>query len=214
MGKQTINKSLAPVGLNAQARVNVKPRCDLNVPKADEKIYGSCNFYYRPYGMDVIGPTKVYKLKFSKITDIATEVFNDPQKANDIFKQSIVDEEMLIDIRHHNWSRWHDFKSRHRNCGHEPPPYYINYGYYYCSRYGAYLYPSLTSEAGRKWLIKGKELLQAYLDDALAQNMNVTTKGVITITSKKYPNKFIKPPIDVGFRQIEIKPTEFKKMAF
>jgi len=210
MAKQTVNKSLAPVGLNAQARVNVKPICDLSVPKADDKIYGSCNFYYRPYGMDTIGPTEVYKIKFSRITEIATEIFNDPKKANDIFKKSIIDEEELINISDHNWSRWHDFKSRHRNCGHQPPPYYINYGYYYCSRYRAYLYPSLTGEAGRKWLIKGKELLQIYLDKALQDNMS---SGKLTITSKKYPQKYNKT-YNIGIKQLEISPEHFKKVAF
>lgn len=210
MGNVTVNKSMAEVGKNAQARVNIKNSCNKVVPRAAE--YGSCNYYYRPYDMDILGPTTVYKIKFTRIFEISKNIFNSPDEAKKIYKKLIGGEDKLLDIKDYRWSRWHDFKSRHHNCGHEPPPYYINYGYYYCSRYVAYLYPSLTSEEGRIWLVEGRRLLQTYLDDAIQQNM--IGDGVITITSKKYPDKFKKPPIKVGKYNIELMPEQFKKMAF
>lgn len=209
MGNVTVNKAMAEVGTNAQARVNIKNSCNKVVPRAAK--YGSCNFYYRPYGMDPIGPTSIYKLKFSNVLMYSAALYANPSASDSVYKNAVVGEK-LLDIKDMEWSRWHDFKSRHRNCGHEPPPYYINYGYYYCSRYGADLYPNLESEAGRKWLIKGRELLQIYLDDALQQNMK--GNGVIVVRSKKYPNKFLPEPINVGLRNIELMPDQFKKMAF
>ncbi|ENV34126.1 hypothetical protein [Acinetobacter gerneri] len=210
--QSTINKSFAIAGKNAQTRVYLKPQCVKEVPIADNSIYGSCNYYYRPYVLDPLGPTEIYKFKFITIFDLAREIFNSPTSSKSLFDRLYDGKEGLINIKEKNWSRWHDFKGRHRSCGHEPPPYYINYGYYYCSRYVTYLYPSFKTQEARNWLITARKNLQIYLDDALAQNMH--GNGIIVITSKKYPDKFIKPPINVGLKNIELLADQFKNMAF
>ena len=208
--QSTVNKSSAIAGQKAQAKVYVKGPCIKEVPQADQSVIGSCNYYYRPYGVDPLGPTEVYKLKYVTIVDMALEIYSNPTISKDLYERLFKGKEKLIDIRDVNWSRWHDFKSRHRACGHEPPQYYINYGYYYCSRYGAYLYPSFRSQAGKDWLIKARKNLQNYLDDTLQQNM----KGnQINVTSKVYPNKY-KRVFDVTKQECELNNPIFKTVAF
>jgi hypothetical protein len=90
-------------------------------------------------------------------------------EAQETIKQSITRRDQLIrpasDV---GWSRYGNFHARHIGCGHTPPDYYINYGYYYCSRYTKYLLPRLSTK-GKEWLAESRRLLQVYLDDAIQQ---------------------------------------------
>ncbi|MBR9878776.1 MAG: hypothetical protein GYB17_04590 [Gammaproteobacteria bacterium] len=68
------------------------------------------------------------------------------------------------------WSRYGNFWARHVGCGHLPPDYYTHYGYYYCSRYAAYLLPRLSPK-GKQWMAQARSNLQVYLDEAIQKNM-------------------------------------------
>ena len=97
---------------------------------------------------------------------------------------------------------------RHIGCGHKPPSYYISYGYYYCSNYGADLYPRLSS-AGRAWLRKARWALQNYMEDGLSQNMR---RDVIELTSQNPRNGSFR--MEMPQYQLEVSEENFKKFAF
>jgi hypothetical protein len=107
-----------------------------------------------------------------------------------------------------DWSRHSNFMMRHIGCGHEPPSYYISYGYYYCSNYGASLKPQL-SDKGKDWLDNARWWLQRYMEKGLEQNM---LKDVIKLASKNPRNGDFE--MEVPQYQLEVNEKAFKKFAF
>jgi hypothetical protein len=107
-----------------------------------------------------------------------------------------------------DWSRHSNFMMRHIGCGHKPPSYYISYGYYYCSNYGANLKPRL-SEKGKEWLDNAKWWLQIYMELGIKQNMR---RGVIELASQNPRNGSFK--MTVPQYQLEVSEENFKKFAF
>jgi hypothetical protein len=97
---------------------------------------------------------------------------------------------------------------RHIGCGHKPPSYYISYGYYYCSHYGAELLPQL-SPAGRAWLVSARKFLQKNLEKGLEQNMR---GNVIRMTSQKPGNGSFE--MKVPQFHLELNGKRFKEFAF
>ncbi|MDO1517289.1 MULTISPECIES: hypothetical protein [unclassified Neisseria] len=135
-----------------------------------------------------------------------------PADAARIFNKLVTNRDTLIapDNQDPNWSRWHNFKARHVACGHEPPAYYISYGYYYCSNFQRYLYPRLKSSQGQRWMRDARKLLQEYMDDGLRANMQST---LLVFESRSYPKKKI-PPMKVDIQQLELQNDTFKQFAF
>lgn len=89
-----------------------------------------------------------------------------------------------------NWSRYADFMKRHTaNCGHLPPTYYRAYGYYYCSRFGAYLLPTMKNQEGKRWLKEARRYLQVYMDNGLDQNNKGTEFFLLSKFNEKANQK-------------------------
>jgi hypothetical protein len=97
---------------------------------------------------------------------------------------------------------------RHIGCGHKPPSYYISYGHYYCSHYGAELFPKL-SPAGKAWLILARKFLQKNMENGLEQNM---LKNSVEMRSQKPGSGGFK--MDVKRFKLELNDKFFKKFAF
>jgi hypothetical protein len=107
-----------------------------------------------------------------------------------------------------DWSRHSNFMMRHIGCGHKPPSYYLSYGYYYCSNYGAKLKPRL-SDAGKDWLDNARWWLQKNMERGLQQNMQ---GNVIKESSAKPGNgRFA---MAVQQYRLELDNETFKTFAF
>lgn len=185
-------------------------RCLLTVPAAPNKVIGNCVYYYRPSAGDIVNKTGV---NFKMVLDYAVTIppFDIPLR-NHIFYKLCTNTETLIPPKSTdpNWSRWHNFCARHINCGHKPPPYYIAYGYYYCSNFTKYLFPRMQSTQGKTWLNNGRTLLHKYMELGLALNNSSTN---IKIPSVRYPNKTLST-LTVPVKQLEINPDLFKTFAY
>jgi len=72
---------------------------------------------------------------------------------------------------YYRW-RYDNFKSRHIDCGHEPPDYYLDYGEHYCCLFQNFLRSRLTDK-GQQWLDKAKKNLQIAMEKGLILNPKV-----------------------------------------
>jgi hypothetical protein len=134
----------------------------------------------------------------------------DPWKDKEVARRLLHRREQLIapESTDSDWSRHGNFMMRHIGCGHKPPSYYVSYGYYYCSNYGAKLYPNL-SDKGKAWLRSARWYLQANMEDGLSQNMIGNT---IQQSSKKPGNGSF--TMTVAKYQLELNGNTFKTFAF
>jgi hypothetical protein len=107
-----------------------------------------------------------------------------------------------------DWSRHSNFMMRHIGCGHKPPSYYVSYGYFYCSNYGAKLKPTLSKD-GQEWLDNARFYLQRNMETGLAQNM---LGDVIRMRSAKPGNGSFK--MTVPQYKLELDSETFKSFAF
>lgn len=180
--------------------------CDKYVPPAAGSIIGHCEFYYRPLHTEYVKKSGASTLQAIK----AWASRWDPWDDLEVVAKLIRNRDKLIQARSSdgNWSRHASFMMRHVGCGHQPPDYYVSYGYYYCSTYGKKLMPRL-SPAGQKWLTLGRQYLQENMDDGLKQNME---KKTIMIPCRRYPNRSV--TLQVPKRQLELNNATFKKFAF
>ncbi|KDB10230.1 hypothetical protein LIG30_0836 [Burkholderia sp. lig30] len=205
---------MTPAGYTQRADAEIG-KCDLNVPPAADSIIGECEYYYRPLNC---GYTEtVEKIKLSNASSAAAfaamKVFArdfNPWKDVEIIERLLKRREKLIppNCTDSDWSRHSNFMMRHIGCGHKPPSYYISYGYYYCSNYGASLKPRL-SEKGKDWLDNARWALQKYMGKGLMQNMQ---GDVIKLASKSPRNgKF---EMKMPQYQLEVSEENFKKFAF
>ncbi len=187
--------------------------CLYDVPPAPKRIIGQCSYYYRPHPDDYVIKTG---LKAKDVISFALGLRTMPVEAVDLFwklytnynksfKQALAasPEEDV------NWSRWHDFKKRHVNCKHEPPEYYISYGYYYCSNYTKFLSPKFKTAKAKVWLIEARRLLHIYMEAGLKDNKKAT---VLSTPSLRYPEKPVKS-VYADVDRIEVSQI-FKKFAF
>ncbi|MDG3821217.1 hypothetical protein L5B88_29925 [Pseudomonas aeruginosa] len=132
------------------------------------------------------------------------------QNFPDYFLRLILKRDRLIQAESSDddWSRHASFMVRHVGCGPKPPDYYVSYGYYYCSTYGAKLNPRLSSQ-GQAWLRNARKNLQENLEDGLADNMR---GDEIEIPSKNYPNRTSR--MKVSRFELEVINETFKTFAF
>ena len=221
--KKSVNQSLTPVGNNSVAKVYINPKekCNTVVNMALPSVYGSCGYYYVPYKDDPIKKGEVVKKNGINIRYFLNhaEVLIDVRKtqerwhlALDITLRLTLNRESLLklDGADPNWSRYADFMKRHTaTCGHLPPTYYRAYGYYYCSRFGNYLLPSMKSNEAKKWLVNARRYLQVYMDDGLGQN----NKGnVIKLPCKLSPEA--SQTMTFAKQTVELDDKTFKTFAF
>ncbi|WP_175232062.1 hypothetical protein, partial [Paraburkholderia humisilvae] len=189
--------------------------CDLHVPPAADSIIGHCEYYYRP--LHCAYTDTVEKVTLSRATSAvafaAIKTFSytfNPWTDLKVAERLLNRREKLIppNCTDADWSRHSNFMMRHIGCGHNPPSYYISYGYYYCSHYGKELFPDL-SPAGKVWLILARKYLQINMENGLKQNM----KGDVIQMASRDPNNgdF---SMDVSRYKLELDHDAFKHFAF
>lgn len=189
------------------ARVQVVAQsCDLMVPPAADAILGTCEFYYRPLHNEYVAKSGLSSLRAIK----AWATVWDPTDDKEVYQKLLTNRDKLIPGNSSDglWSRHANFMMRHIGCGHRPPAYYVSYGYYYCSTYGAHLYPRL-SDSGKAWLIAARRHLQINMEKGLGMNMNGQQ---IRASCRRFPNKgmYMTAPL----RQLEVNDALFKTFAF
>lgn len=198
---------MTPAGYTQRAKADAG-RCDLHVTPAADSIIGHCEYYYRPLHCEF--RDKVEKLpSFNELVDWARS-FN-PWSDSTVTKELLGKRDRLIrpQCTDSDWSRHSNFMMRHIGCGHKPPSYYLSYGYYYCSNYGAKLNPRL-SEAGKHWLARARFLLQKNMETGLHQNM--IGDGIQMASGIDGNGSFSMS--DVKQYQLELDDDTFKSFAF
>lgn len=200
---------LTPSSYKVKPVVHVST-CIKEVPPAAEAIIGTCPYYYRPLHGEYLATVEKVSVSSAWATVKAFATSFDPWKDKEVVHRLLHRREQLIapESAESDWSRHGNFMMRHIGCGHKPPSYYISYGYYYCSTYGAKLYPRLSKE-GRLWLKKSRRLLQRYMENGLKQNMRGER---IAMTSLKRGNGSFY--MKVTQFNLEIEDEKFKTFAF
>ena len=162
---------LTPSGYQVRPKVELSI-CNKVVPPAAASIIGKCPYYYQPLHGEYL--ETVEKVSVSSIWETVKAFATswDPWNDREVARRLLHRREELIapESTDSDWSRHGNFMMRHIGCGHKPPSYYVSYGYYYCSNYGAKLYPRLSTK-GQKWLEKARWYLQKNMEDGLRQNM-------------------------------------------
>ncbi|MBA2781236.1 hypothetical protein [Billgrantia kenyensis] len=180
--------------------------CDKQVPPAAQSILGRCEFYYRPLhgeyieksGVSTWEALKAWASRWNPVDDVI------------VFRRLLSKREQLImpESDDDDWSRHANFMMRHIGCGHQPPDYYVSYGYYYCSTYGERLRPRLSVQ-GKDWLDKARKALQENIEDGLDDNMS---GDQIEVHSLRYPNRSV--AMEVAQYELEVDNATFKTFAF
>lgn len=200
---------MTPSGYTQRAKAE-KLACDVHVPPAADSIIGTCEYYYRPLGCAYM--ETVEKVSMSSVwqTVKAFATSWDPWTDKELVQRLLHRREQLIppQCTDSDWSRHSNFMMRHIGCGHTPPGYYVSYGYYYCSNYGAKLYPNL-SPAGQAWLRSARWWLQKNMERGLEQNMR---GNVIRLKSQKPGNGQF--TMEIPLYQLELDNETFKTFAF
>ncbi|WGI26960.1 hypothetical protein QEN58_07825 [Halomonas alkaliantarctica] len=180
--------------------------CDKEVPSANASFLGNCEFYYRPLHDEFIDKTGVATWETIRAWATRWNPFDDV----DVMRRLLANRDVLIapDSTHQHWSRHANFMMRHIGCGHQPPDYYISYGYYYCYTYGERLRPRLGDQGG-DWLDEARYLLQRNIELGLKDNM----KGEeINVVCRRYPNRTVQ--MTVPKQELETDKATFKTFAF
>jgi hypothetical protein len=200
---------LTPTDHKIRPRVQVG-RCIKEVPPAAESILGNCTYYYQPLHGEYLETVEKVSVSSAWETVKAFASSWDPWKDMEVARRLLHRRERLIapESTDSDWSRHGNFMMRHIGCGHKPPSYYVSYGYYYCSHYGAELFPKLSS-AGQAWLRSARWHLQNNMEDGLNQNMRA---GAIRIHSRKPGNGGFS--MDVPKYMLELKDETFIEFAF
>ena len=180
--------------------------CEKKVPKAAESIIGRCVYYYRPLNKEYIQKSGVATWEAMKAWVTVWNPFDDI----DVVKRLVRNHDALIQAASTDpdWSRHASFMVRHVGCGHIPPAYYVNYGYYYCSIYGAKLAPRLSAQ-GQDWLSAARRNLQRNMEKGLGDNM-IGKK--IYVPCKRNPPSSVR--MTVTQFQLELNNDTFKQFAF
>lgn len=162
---------LTPNGDRVRPKIALSS-CNKMVPPAAPSIIGKCPYYYQPLHGEYLETVEKVSVSSAWETVKAFATSWDPWKNKEVARRLLHRREQLIapESTDSDWSRHGNFMMRHIGCGHQPPSYYVSYGYYYCSTYGAKLYPKLSSH-GQAWLRNARKLLQTNMEDGLRQNM-------------------------------------------
>ncbi|MDI5984386.1 hypothetical protein QLQ85_06270 [Halomonas sp. M4R5S39] len=187
----------------AEAHLHI---CDKQVPPAAESLLGRCEYYYRPLHGEYVEKSGVATWEALKAWATQWNPFDDAIVIRRLLnkRDRLIEPESTDD----DWSRHANFMMRHIGCGHQPPEYYVSYGYYYCSTYGERLRPRLELQ-GKAWLDQARRLLQVNIELGLKDNM----KGdEIHVVCRRYPNRSVE--MTVTEQELEIDNATFKTFAF
>ncbi len=220
MSKGDYIDAMVPVYLNAKlkhsggknqviVKQGVPPSCIKEVPAAPSRAIGTCSYYYRPSKDDLVNKSGV---NGKEVLAYAIRIYKSPAEALDVFKRLVTQKNRLIapESTDPNWSRWHNFKARHNGCGHEPPTYYMSYGYYYCRNFSAHLITRMQSQEGLAWVVKARELLHEYMEKGFKENAK---KTVIRTPSRLFEG--VKGEVvHVDLHALELDDKLFKDFAF
>lgn len=192
-----------------RARVE-RTACDVYVPPAVDSIIGHCEYYYHPLQGAYLETVEKVTADSVWETVKAFATSWDPWTDKEISGRLLHQRQTLIqpDCTASDWSRHSNFMMRHIGCKHKPPSYYVSYGYFYCSNYGAKLKPTL-SVAGKEWLDNARFYLQKNMEDGLNQNMR---KNLIQMSSAKPGNGSFE--MAVPQYKLELDSEMFKSFAF
>ena len=173
-------------------------------------MIGKCPYYYQPLHGEYLETVEKVSVSSAWETVKAFATSWDPWKDKEVARRLLHRREQLIapESTDSEWSRHGSFMMRHIGCGHKPPSYYVSYGYYYCSTYGAKLYPTLSAQ-GQAWLNSARWYLQANMEDGLSQNMR---GDQIQMSGKKPGNGRFK--MMVQKYALELDGDTFKSFAF
>ncbi|MEM5368574.1 hypothetical protein V4C53_21390 [Paraburkholderia azotifigens] len=200
---------LTPSGYQVRPKIALGS-CNKTVPPAAPSIIGKCPYYYQPLHGEYLETVEKVSVSSAWETVKAFATSWDPWKDKEVARRLLHRREQLIapESTDSDWSRHGSFMMRHIGCGHKPPSYYVSYGYYYCSSYGAKLYPKL-SPPGQAWLRNARKLLQTNMEDGLRQNM---IGDQIQISSVKPGNGSFS--LSVPQYELELDDDTFKSFAF
>ena len=200
---------LTPSGYQVRPKVALSI-CNKMVPPAAPSIIGQCPYYYRPLHGEYLETVEKVSVSSAWETVKAFATSWDPWKDKEVARRLLHRREQLIapESTDSDWSRHGNFMMRHIGCEHKPPSYYVSYGYYYCSNYGAKLYPRLSSQ-GQKWLDSARWHLQKNMEDGLNKNMR---GNQIKMSSQKPGNGNFK--MMVPQYALELDDDTFKSFAF
>ncbi|WP_322048916.1 hypothetical protein [Paraburkholderia sp. J67] len=205
----TGSSMLTPSGYAVRPKVPVAI-CNKIVTPAAKSFIGTCPYYYQPlHGEYWETVTKVSTASAWEAVKNWAE-FWEPAKDKKTFQELLNRRESLIQApsEDSDWSRHGNFMMRHIGCSHRPPSYYVSYGYYYCSNYGAKLYPKLSPK-GQAWLKSARFFLQSNMEDGLSQNMR---GNAIRQSSRKPGNGSFN--MSVAQFMLELNEETFKTFAF
>jgi len=200
---------LTPIDYHVRPKVELSI-CNKHVPPAAPSIIGTCPYYYQPLHGEYLETVEKVSVSSAWETVKAFATSWDPWKDKEVARRLLHRREQLIapESTDSDWSRHGSFMMRHVGCGHKPPSYYVSYGYYYCSTYGAALYPKLSSQ-GQAWLRNARKLLQSNMEDGLRQNM---IGDQIQMSSVKLGNGNVS--MIVPKYKLELDDDVFKSFAF
>lgn len=174
--------TFTPTGDTRRIPVQVR-LCDKQVPPAAPAVLGRCEYYYRPLHGQYVDKSGVSTWQAVKAWATRWNPWDDRVVARRLLQRR--DKLIQAETNDGDWSRHASFMVRHIGCGHVPPDYYVSYGYYYCSIYGAKLFPRL-SHAGKTWLENARRLLQVNLENGLGDNM---FGDEIVVECKRFPGR-------------------------
>lgn len=206
-GQQVLGRADAshtPTTDTQRVPVNIRT-CNKNVLPADTSILGRCEYYYRPLHDEYVKKSGVSTWEALKAWASRWNPWDDVEVVRKLIENR---DKLLKASTDGSWSRHANFMVRHIDCGHQPPAYYVSYGYYYCSIYGAKLYPRLSS-AGKNWLVRARFQLQANMEDGLADNM---IGNQIEVPCARYPARTAR--MTVPRQELELDNAKFKTFAF
>jgi len=185
-------------------------RCIKEVPPAAASIIGKCPYYYQPLHGEYLATVEKVSVASVWETVKAFATSWDPWKDKEVARRLLHRREQLIapESTDSDWSRHGNFLMRHIGCQHKPPSYYVSYGYYYCSTYGAKLYPRLSLQ-GQAWLNSARWYLQKNMERGLMKNMS---GDLITMSSVKPGNGDLS--MSVPRYELELDDDTFKSFAF
>jgi hypothetical protein len=200
---------MTPSGYTQRAKADTS-RCELHVPPAADSMVGHCEYYYRPLGCAYTETVEKVSMSSAWQTVKAFATSWDPWTDKELVHRLLHRREQLIppQCTDSDWSRHSNFMMRHIGCGHKPPSYYVSYGYYYCSHYGAELFPKL-SPVGKTWLVLTRKFLQKNIERGLAQNM---LGDQISMSSEMPGNGSLS--MGITQYQLELDDKTFKDFAF
>ncbi|MCE8043433.1 hypothetical protein HOP60_14870 [Halomonas daqingensis] len=180
--------------------------CDKQVPPAAESLLGRCEFYYRPLHDEFIDKTGVATWEVVRAWATRWNPFDDVE----VVRRLLANRDLLVapSSTHEHWSRHSNFMMRHIGCEHQPPDYYVSYGYYYCYTYGERLRPRLSPQ-GQDWLDQARYWLQFNIEVGLKDNMD---GDEINVVCRRYPNRSVE--MTVPRLELEIDKATFKSFAF